>query len=132
MLVSEQASEKDGLADFSTGASTFPGSRMRGGWIPVFLKPAEGRPIISDWICPACKCLTGNYRTCPKCGLEVLTRPHIKAPLQKGARVDQYRKWSYTLFEDDDENDKSRRESEGFVRPKFSSSSRRSRRRRGI
>ena len=126
MLVSEQASKAVVLADHTPGASTYPGTRTRGGWIPILLKPKDGRPIISDWICPTCKCLTGNYRCCSHCGLEVLARPRIKAPLQKGARIYQYRQWADKLFEVDDETTKPRSKKEMPIRSKLSSSQRRS------
>jgi len=96
MLVSEQASEKVELADHLPGASTFPGTPTSGGWIPILSQPKEGgRPFISDWICPKCKCLTGNYRFCPKCGLEVKSKPRIKPmePFPKGRRIYQYYNW---------------------------------------
>ena len=96
MLVSEQAPMQDVLADHSPGASTFPGTPTSGGWIPILSQPREGgRPFISDWICPKCKCLTGNYRFCPKCGLEVKADPRIKPtePFPKGRRIYQYYNW---------------------------------------
>ena len=96
MSVSEQAPMQDVLADHLPGASTFPGTPTSGGWIPILSQPKEGgRPFISDWICPKCKCLTGNYRFCPKCGLEVKAEPRIKPtePFPKGRRIYQYYNW---------------------------------------
>ena len=57
--------------------STFIGEPTRGGWKPVYTKPLYGAPILTDWVCPRCKRLTGGSRTCPECGLEVLTIPRI-------------------------------------------------------
>lgn len=108
MLVSEQASEKVELADHTPGASTFPGTRTSGGWIPILAQPKEGgRPFISDWLCPRCHCLTGNYRTCPKCGLQVKESPRKrpKEPLPKASKIYQYRKW---VHEDNSIEDNSR------------------------
>ena len=103
MLVSEQASEQGGLAGHSSGASTFPGERTSGGWIPLMLQPKEGRPIQVDWICPVCNRLTGNYRTCPHCGLEVKTSPRIRDPLPKSKKIKHHRKWALETFMHDDD-----------------------------
>lgn len=103
-VVSEQASEQVGLTDPSSGASTFPGERTSGGWIPVMLRPkGGGRPIQIDWICPACNRLTGNYRACPSCGLEVKTTPHIHDPLPKSKKIKHHKKWALELFNPDDD-----------------------------
>jgi hypothetical protein len=96
MLVSEQAPEQDVLADHTPGASTFPGTPTSGGWIPILSQPKEGgRPFISDWICPSCKRLTAQSRTCPKCGLQIKETPRIKPtePFPKGKRIYQYCNW---------------------------------------
>jgi hypothetical protein len=96
MMASEQAPDQDVLADQQPGASTFPGTATSGGWIPILSQPKDGSmPFISDWICPACHRLTGNYRTCPQCGLEVKASPrrHAKEPLPKGAKVALYLGW---------------------------------------
>lgn len=130
MSTSEQASEKVELADHSPGVSTFPGTRTRGGWIPILLKPKEGKPFISDWICPTCHRLTGNYRFCGKCGLEVMARPKIKAPLPDSTRDYQYRRWANKLFEEDNELSKPRGKASKSQCSKLSSSSLRSKRRR--
>ncbi len=101
----EQASEQDGLAGYQPGPSTFPGGRTRGGWIPIMARAEDWqRPFRIDWLCPSCKQLTGNYRTCPKCGLEVLTSPKIKQPLPKRKKHYIYRKWAWELFDDEDDN----------------------------
>lgn len=96
MSVSEQAPNQDVLADHTPGASTFPGTPTSGGWIPILSQPKEGgRPFISDWICPVCKRLTSQSRSCPHCGLRIKETPRIKPkePLQKGKRVYLYRDW---------------------------------------
>lgn len=102
MLVSEQASEQGGLAGHSSGASTFPGERTSGGWIPLMLQPKEGRPIQVDWICPVCNRLTGNYRTCPHCGLEVKTSPRIRDPLPKSKKIKHHKTWALEIFDPED------------------------------
>ncbi len=107
LIVSEQASEQVELADRSPGASTFPGPRTRGGWIPVMLKPKHGKPAQVDWICPVCNCLTGNYNTCPKCGLIVKTSPHVRDPLPKSKKVHHYKTWVLEIpgRNDDEKNE---------------------------
>ena len=98
----EQASEKDELAGHSSGASTFPGERTSGGWIPLMLQPKKGRPIQVDWICPVCNRLTGNYRTCPHCGLEVKTSPRIRDPLPKSKKIKHHKTWALEIFDPED------------------------------
>jgi hypothetical protein len=133
MLVSEQASEKVVLADHTPGASTYPGTRTRGGWVPILLRLDEfDRPRIIDWICPSCKQLTANYRNCPKCGLEVMGEPIIKDPLTRGAKIHQYRQWVNALFErelDEYESRTPREKASLPIRSKLPTSQRRSGRR---
>lgn len=80
------------------GSSTFHGSTMRGGWIPIFYKHNSDRPTIGDWLCPTCKRLTGNSRSCPHCGLLVLERPRKKPSSVRNMR--SWSKWSLETFED--------------------------------
>ena len=102
--MSEQASEQGGLAGHSSGASTFPGLPTSGGWVPILAQPKEGgRPFVIDWSCPRCKRLTGNYRSCPHCGLEVLVSPKNDLPIPKGRKIYGYRRWAAELFEEDDD-----------------------------
>lgn len=71
-------------AENEPGVSTFRGEPTRGGWIPVLLdKPGLRKPIIIDWVCPVCSQIifadiTGRNQ-CPRCGLQVLEKPVIKA-----------------------------------------------------
>jgi len=100
----EQASEKDELAGHSSGASTFPGERTSGGWIPILARSKEGgRPFQVDWLCPRCSRLTGNYRTCPQCGLEVKVSPHIRSPLPKSKKIKHHKKWALEMFMQEDD-----------------------------
>lgn len=99
MLVSEQATEKVGLADYGPGASTFPGEPVSGGWIPVLLKIDEfTRPSIIDWICPNCNRLLANSRTCPRCGLGLKVSPRTFDPLPFRSKVQQYKEWAGNAF----------------------------------
>lgn len=89
----EKATEKVELAGDSPGVSTFQGTPGRGGWIPILAQRGNERAFRIDWLCPVCKRLTGNYRTCPKCGLEVLACPTRKDELPKRSKVFQYKRW---------------------------------------
>jgi len=102
MSVSEQASAQDVLADYLPGASTYPGTATRGGWIPILLKIDSVKPMIIDWICPTCKRLLAQSRTCPCCGLEkmAIPRSHPNEPLLREKRLYQYRRWADKVFED--------------------------------
>ena len=106
LLVSEHASEKVERADHLSGASTYPGEKTRGGWVPILSKANDfSQPFISDWSCPTCKVLTAHSRCCPKCGLVIMEVPRAKPnePLERGMKLYQYRKWADNLFEVDDE-----------------------------
>jgi len=83
---------------YELGSSTFHGNPMRGGWIPIFYKHNSDRPTIGDWLCPTCKRLTGNSRSCPHCGLLVLERPRKKPSSIRNMR--SWSKWSLETFED--------------------------------
>ena len=94
MSVSEQASEKVVLADHYPGASTFPGSPTSGGWIPIYAQYSDSeRPFLIDWLCPVCKRLAANSRSCPGCGLEVKASPKTREPLPKRMKMQLYRDW---------------------------------------
>ncbi len=109
MYVSEQASEKVVLADHQPGASTFPGRPWRGGWIPILLKVDDAkRPVVFDWICPACYSLLVGSRTCPKCGLPFQASPKKREPIPKRMHHFQYKKWAQELFYAEDEDNRSR------------------------
>lgn len=93
MIVSEQASNQDDLAD---NELCFPkiiiGDSTRGGWKPYLLNK-----IIIDWECPTCKqsidmCQSGRM-ICPSCGLHVKDLPIRKEPLQKSRLIYSYRRW---------------------------------------
>ena len=100
MLVSEQASEKVELADYLPGASTFPGHKTSGGWIPILLKVDDfSRPIILDWLCPSCQRLLAGSRSCPHCGLELKASPKTKDPLPKRMKILHFRVWADEIFE---------------------------------
>ena len=100
VLASEQASEKDELADQMPGVSTYPGTPTSGGWVPVLLKAqSHSRPIVIDWICPMCKRLTGHSRVCPKCGLSIKETPRRKMrPIPRSMKINRYRKWANEIF----------------------------------
>ena len=94
MSVSEQASEKVVLAGHYPGTSTFPGTPTSGGWIPIFAQHSDSeRPFHVDWLCPVCKRLTANSRSCPCCGLEVKASPKTREPLPKRMRMQIYQNW---------------------------------------
>ena len=105
MSVSEQASEKVELADYQPGASTFPGQKTSGGWIPILLKVDDfSRPIIHDWLCPSCQRLLAGSRSCPHCGLVLKESPKTRDPLPKRMLMRQYRNWADELFETGDDS----------------------------
>lgn len=97
----EQASEKDVLAGHRPGVSTRPGMPTRGGWVPVLLVfESYSKPVIIDWICPTCKRLVGQSRSCPKCGLNVKEIPVQKMrPMPKAMKIHRYRKWANEIFD---------------------------------
>jgi len=94
MSVSEQASKKVVPAGHYPGSSTFPGTPTSGGWIPIFAKRSDSaRPFQIDWLCPVCKRLTANSRSCPGCGLGVKVSPKTREPLPKRMKMQIYRNW---------------------------------------
>lgn len=104
MQVSEQASEKVVLADHQPGASTFPGTPVRGGWVPILAKASDSeRAFRIDWLCPKCGHLTAQSKSCPGCGLGVLEHPKKTEPIPKRSRDYQYRRWilEIAIHEDD-------------------------------
>jgi hypothetical protein len=90
---------RPGRQPLEHGRSTFHGSPVRGGWIPILSTSKYGKPHITDWICPKCTTLVGQSRSCPHCGLLVMERP-LKYREEHNHRA--WAKWGNNLFDDDE------------------------------